>query len=33
MVQVNNKTNIGELLAFHPETGQVFRKFGVTVTG
>lgn len=33
MVRIDNQTNISELLSFYPETGKVFRKFGVPVNG
>lgn len=33
MVQVTNETNVGELLAYYPETRTVFRKFGIPCTG
>lgn len=33
MVQLTNKTNVSEILAFYPETQKVFHKYGIPTGG
>lgn len=33
MVQLTNKTNLGEILSLYPETQKVFRKYGIPTGG
>lgn len=33
MVRINEKMNLGELLAEHPELRSVFSKYGIPVYG
>lgn len=33
MVQVNERTNVGELLTYYPDTRNAFRKFGISCVG